>query len=157
MMEATSQSPAETALSLLFRKLHPHLEDVAHALVKGATRRELERLHLKLLTARLKTVELIEAEVEKLPEEAPLVEVLDTLAANLTPVGESFRQALILTQLCLEEAPADLLPHAPEGCVASSSWGPRMTDFLAKLKEPTYQARRRWEAIDEDIGETEEG
>jgi hypothetical protein len=32
-----------------------------------------------------------------------------------------------------------------------------MTDFLAKLKDPTYQARRRWEAIEEDIGETEEG
>jgi hypothetical protein len=157
MTEALPMSPAETALSLLFRKLHPHLEDVAHALTRGATRRELERLHLKLLTARLKTVELIEAEVDKLPEEAPLVEVLDTLAANLTPVGESFRQALILTQLCLEEAPADLLPHAPEGCVASSSWGPRMTDFLARLQEPAYQARRRWEAIDEDIGETEEG
>jgi len=120
-------------------------------------REELERLHLKLLTARLKTVELLEAEVGKLPEEAPLVEVLDTLAANLTPVGESFRQALILTQLCLEEAPADLLPHAPEGCVATSSWGPRMTDFLARLREPAFQARRRWEAIDEDIGETEEG
>jgi hypothetical protein len=157
MTEAPSLSPAETALSLLFRKLHPHLEDVAHALAQGATRRELERLHLKLLTARHKTVEVIEAEVEKLPEDAPLVEVLDTLAANLTPVGESFRQALILTQLCLEEAPADLLPHAPEGCVASSSWGPRMTDFLARLQEPAYQARRRWEAIDEDIGETEEG
>lgn len=157
MTEATSLTPAETALSLLFRKLHPHLEDVAHALARSATRRELERFHLKLLTARLKTVELIEAEVEKLPEEAPLVEVLDTLAANLTPVGESFRQALILTQLCLEEAPADLLPHAPEGCVTTSSWGPRMTDFLARLKEPTFQARRRWEAIDEDIGETEEG
>jgi hypothetical protein len=150
-------TPAETALSLLFRKLHPHLEDVAHALAQGATRRELERLHLKLLTARLKTVELIEAEVEKLPEEAPLVEVLDTLAANLTPLGESFRQALILTQLCLEEAPADLLPHAPEGCVASSSWGPRMTDFLARLQDPAFQARRRWEIIEEDIGETEEG
>jgi hypothetical protein len=157
MTEAPSLSPAETALSLLFRKLHPHLEDVAHALAQGATRRELERLHLKLLTARHKTVEVIEAEVEKLPEDAPLVEVLDTLAANLTPVGESFRQALILTQLCLEEAPADLLPHAPEGCVATSAWGPRMTDFLARLQDPAFQARRRWEAIDEDIGETEEG
>jgi hypothetical protein len=115
----------------------------------------MERLHLKLLAARLKTVELLEAEVEKLPEETPLVEVLDTLAANLTPVGESFRQALILTQLCLEEAPADLLPHAPEGSVATSSWGPRMTDFLTRLREPSFQARRRWEAIDEDIGETE--
>lgn len=157
MTEASPLSPAETALSLLFRKLHPHLEDVAHALAKGATRRELERLHLKLLTARLKTVELIEAEVEKLTEEAPLVEVLDTLAANLTPVGESFRQALILTQLCLEEAPADLLPYTPEGSAATSSWGPRMMDFLARLQAPSFQARHRWEGIDEDIGETEEG
>jgi hypothetical protein len=32
-----------------------------------------------------------------------------------------------------------------------------MTDFLARLQEPSFQARRRWEAIDEDIGETEEG
>jgi hypothetical protein len=156
MTEALSMSPAETALSLLFRKLHPHLEDAAHALAKGAPRRDLERLHLKLITARLKTVEILEATAMALPEDAPLAEVLDTLAANLTPVGESYRQALILTQLCLEEAPADLLPHAPGGCVATSSWGARMTDFLAHLKEPVYQARRRWEAVEEDIGETEE-
>jgi hypothetical protein len=156
MTEAASMTPAETALSLLFRKLHPHLEDAAHALSRGATRREFERLHLKLITARLKTVEVIEAEAETLPKDAPLAEVLDTLAANLTPVGESYRQALILTQLCLEEAPADLLPHAPEGCVGASSWGPRMTDFLAKLKDPAYQARSRWQSVEEDIGETEE-
>jgi hypothetical protein len=157
MTEAIPVTPAETALSLLFRKLHPHLEDAAHALSRGATRRELERLHLKLITARLKTVELIEAEAATLPDDAPLAEILDTLAANLTPVGESYRQALILTQLCLEEAPADLLPHVPEGCVATSSWGPRMTDFLGRLQEPDFQARRRWEAVEEDIGETEEG
>jgi hypothetical protein len=157
MTEAASMTPAETALSLLFRKLHPHLEDAAHALTRGATRRELERLHLKLIAARLKTVVLIEAEAEALPEDAPLAETLGTLAANLTPVGESYRQALILTQLCLEEAPAELLPHAPEGCVATSSWGPRMTEFLAKLKEPSFAARSRWAAIEEDIGETEEG
>ena len=156
MTEAAPMSPAETALSLLFRKLHPHLEDAAHALARGSARKEFERLHLRLITARLKTVELIEAAAGDLPEEAPLAELLDTLAANLTPVGESYRQALILTQLCLEEAPADLLPHVPEGCVATSSWGARMTDFLAKLKEPAFQARRRWEAILEDIGETEE-
>jgi hypothetical protein len=157
MIEAIPMSPAETALSLLFRKLHPHLEDAAHALSRGATRREMERLHLKLIAARLKTVEIIEDAAEALTGDAPLVEILDTLAANLTPVGESYRQALILTQLCLEEAPSDLLPHAPEGCVATSTWGPRMTDFLAKLKDSTYQARRRWDAIEEDIGETEEG
>ncbi|MBK8789567.1 MAG: hypothetical protein IPO28_05155 [Holophagaceae bacterium] len=154
MTEALPMTPAETALSLLFRKLHPHLEDAAHAMARGAVRRELERLHLKLIAARLKTVELLEAEAETLPA---LAELLDTLSANLTPVGESYRQALTLTQLCLEEAPADLLPHAPEGCVATSSWGPRMTDFLAHLKDPAYQARNRWEAVAEDIGETEEG
>ena len=150
-------TPAERALSLLFRKLHPHLEDAAHALAREAPRRDLERLHLKLITARLKVVEILEAESESLPEAHPLTEILDTLAANLTPVGESYRQALILTQLCLEEAPADLLPHAPEGCVVASAWGPRMAAFLARLEDPAFQARRRWEGIDEDIGETEEG
>jgi hypothetical protein len=156
MTETRPLSPAETALSLLFRKLHPHLEDAAHALSQGAARRELERLHLKLIAARLKTVALLEVESQLLPEDAPLAELLDTLAANLTPVGESYRQALILTQLCLEEAPAELLPHAPEGCVGTSSWGPRMTDFLARLQDPAFQARQRWGAIAEDIGETEE-
>jgi hypothetical protein len=156
MTESHPMSPAETALSLLFRKLHPHLEDAAHALSRGATRRELERLHLKLIAARLKTVEVIEATAGTLPGDEPLADLLDTLAANLTPVGESYRQALILTQLCLEEAPADLLPHAPEGCVAASPWGPRMVDFLAKLEEPKFQARERWAGVEEDIGETEE-
>ena len=150
-------TPAETALSLLFRKLHPHLEDADHALRRGAPRRELERLHLKLLTARLKTVEVLEAELEGLEEEGPVVEALEDLAANLTPVGESYRQSLVLTQLCLEEAPSDLLPHLPEERVAASSWGPRLKDFLEKLKDPSYQARCRWEAVEEDIGETEEG
>jgi len=156
MTETAAMTPAERALSLLFRKLHPHLEDAAHALAKGAPRRDLERLHLKLVAARLKVVEVLEADSGALAEEDPLGETLDTLAANLTPVGESYRQALILTQLCLEEAPADLLPHAPEGCVAGSSWGPRMADFLARLADPAFQARRRWEGIDEEIGETEE-
>jgi hypothetical protein len=155
MHEAPPLTPAETALSLLFRKLHPHLEDAAHALAKGAPRRDLERLHLKLIAARLKTVSLLEAEVEKLPE-GPLAELLETLAANLTPVGESYRQGLILTQLCLEEAPGDLLPHVPPGSVAQSPWGSRMTDFLAHLKDPAYGAHHRWEAVEEDIGETEE-
>jgi hypothetical protein len=154
--QASSLSPAEAALSLLFRKLHPHLEDAAHALARGAARRDMERLHLKLITARLKTVEILEATVAGLPVDAPLAGLLDTLAANLTPVGESYRQSLILTQLCLEEAPGELLPHTPEGCLASSSWGPRMTDFLARLRDPAFQARCRWETVDEDIGETEE-
>lgn len=156
MTEAVPMSAAETALSLLFRKLHPHLEDAAHALARGAARRDLERLHLKLLAARLKTVALLEAELEGLVEDAPLADILEILAANLTPVGESFRQSLILTQLCLEEAPAELLPHVPEGQIAGSAWGPRMADFLARLQDPAYQAHRRWEEVDEDIGETEE-
>lgn len=157
MEDPSILTPAETALSLLFRKLHPHLEDVAHALAKGASRRDLERLHLKLLTARMKTVEVLSNTLEALPEEDPLAELLETLAANLTPVGESFRQSLILTQLCLEEAPADLLPYLPEGRVAASNWGARMKDFLAHLQEPGFQAHQRWEGIEEDIGETEEG
>ncbi len=156
MSDLSDLTPAERALSLLFRKLHPHLEDAAHALAREAPRRDLERLHLKLIAARLKGVEVLEAEAEALPEGAPLADILETLAANLTPVGESYRQALILTQLCLEEAPVDLLPHAPEGCVAGSAWGPRMTAFLARLADPAFQARRRWEAVDEEIGETEE-
>lgn len=156
MTEAPPLHPAETALSLLFRKLHPHLEDAAHALDRKAPRRELERLHLKLLTARMKSVEVLEAEAAALPETHPLAEVLETLAANLTPVGESYRQSLTLTQLCLEEAPADLLPHAPPGAAAGSPWGPRMAEFLARLEDPSFQAQRRWVAMDEDIGETEE-
>jgi hypothetical protein len=31
-----------------------------------------------------------------------------------------------------------------------------MTDFLAHMKDPVFHARNRWEAIEEDIGETEE-
>lgn len=157
MSDPAAMTPAERALSLLFRKLHPHLEDAAHALARGAVRRDLERLHLKLLAARMKTVALLEAEVEGLAEDAPLADLLETLAANLTPVGESYRQSLILTQLCLEEAPAELLPHAPEGCVSTSTWGPRMADFLTRLEDPAFQAHRRWEGVEEDIGETEEG
>ncbi len=97
MTEAVPMSAAETALSLLFRKLHPHLEDAAHALARGAVRRDLERLHLKLLAARLKTVAVLETELESLAEDAPVADILETLAANLTPVGESYRQSLILT------------------------------------------------------------
>lgn len=149
-------SPAETALSLLFRKLHPHLEDAAHALERGAPKKELERMHLKLVLARHQTVEALEAETAKLDEDSELAEALETLAANLTPVGESYRQSLILTQLCLEEAPKELLPHAPEGAVAASKWGPRMVAFLAHLKDPAYQAQKRWKGVDEEIGETEE-
>ena len=150
-------TPAETALQLLFRKLHPHLEDAAHALQAKAPRAELEKLHGRLQRARLAVVEALEAATAPLPEDDPLREVLEGLSANLTPLGEPYRQSLILTQLCLEEAPAELLPHAPEGCVGGSPWGPRMIAFLSRLEEPAFQARKRWAAIPEDVGETEEG
>ena len=148
--------PAETALSLLFKKLHPHLEDAAHALERGAPERELQRLHLKLGLARHKVVEALEAATAELPEDSELAELLDTLSANLTPVGENYQQSLVLTQLCLEEAPKDLLPFVPQGTVASSAWGPRMVAFLSKLEDPAFEAHRRWERVPEDVGETEE-
>lgn len=156
MSESAPPPPAEIALSLLFKKLHPLLEDAAHALQQGAARKELEKLHERLVRARHRAVELIEAEVERLPE-GDLQECLDTLAANLTPVGETFQQSLTLTQLCLEEAPKDLLVHVEAGRVAAEPWGTRMVGFLQKLEDPAFQARSRWADVDETIGETEEG
>lgn len=146
--------PAETALSLLFKKLHPLLEDAAHLLAKGAPSGDLEKLHAKLVRARHQVVETLEDQLEAAPED--LAEVLDTLSANLTPMGESFQQSLIVTQLCLEEAPQDLLSHAPAGCVGTSTWGPRMVGFLQKLEDPSFQARERWKDVDPDLGESEE-
>ncbi len=148
-------TPAETVLSLLFKKLHPHLEDAAHALAMGATAKELQRLHLKLVLARHQVVEILEPLSETTEDEA-LADVLETLAANLMPVGENFQQSLILTQLCLEEAPQELLTHLPEGAVSASSWGPRMVGFLQKLEDPAFHAEQRWKNVDEAIGETEE-
>ena len=148
-------TPAETTLSLLFKKLHPHLEDAAHALAMGAKAKELQRLHLKLVLARHQVVDILEPLSETIQDEA-LADILDTLAANLMPVGENYQQSLILTQLCLEEAPKDLLPHAPEGAVGSSTWGPRMAAFLQKLENPSFHAPVRWKEVDESIGETEE-
>ena len=147
--------PSETALSLLFKKLHPHLEDAAHALAQGAKAKELQRLHLKLVLARHQVVEILEPLVDSAGDEA-LADALDTLSANLMPVGENYQQSLILTQLCLEEAPADLLPHLPEGTVAASPWGPRMVAFLKHLQDPAFQAHARWKNVDESVGETEE-
>lgn len=144
-------SPAETALQILFKKLHPHLEDTAHALSQGAKAKELEKLHQKLLKAREQTVEILEEMVETCDEE--LAEHLAELADNLSPVGESFQQSLILTQLCLEQAPADLLAFAPEGAAAASTWGKRMNDFLARAQDPAFQAEARWAGVDPDIGE----
>lgn len=151
-----SLPPAEAALTLLFKKLHPHLEDAAHALERGASKREQERLHVKLVSARLKAVEALEKLLEPLGEEDPLAELLDTLQSNLTPVGENWQQSLTLTQLCLEEAPAELLPFVAAGRVAESPWGARMTAFLARMKDPAFHAHARWEGVDEEIGETEE-
>lgn len=149
-MESTH--PAEQALQLLFKKLHPHLEDAAHALVRKAPFDELLKLHLRLIQARYGAMEALEAASGQVEDEE-LQEVLDTLAANLTPLGENYQQSLTVTQLCLEEAPKDLLPYAPEGCVAASTWGKRMVDFLARLETPAFQARERWRAVDPDIGD----
>lgn len=148
-------TPAETTLSLLFKKLHPRLEDAAHALATGAKAGELQRLHLKLVLARHQVVDILEPLSETIEDEA-LADILATLAANLMPVGENYQQSLILTQLCLEEAPEDLLPHVPEGALGASSWGPRMVAFLQKLEDPDYHALTRWKDVDESIGETEE-
>jgi hypothetical protein len=141
----------EQALQLLFKKLHPHLEDAAHALQQKAAPAELIRLHLRLERARHETVEILE-EGSSQAEDPALAEILDALAANLTPVGENYQQSLTLTQLCLEEAPKDLLPFAPAGCVASP-WGKRMVAFLARLEDPAFQARARWQAVDPEIGD----
>lgn len=145
-------TPAETALSLLFRKLHPLLEDAAHLLDRGAPAAEFEKLHQRLQNARGKVAEVLEAAAAPEQDEA-LQDALDTLAANLTPMGESLQQSLVLTQLCLEEAPRELLPFAPPGCVAVAPWGKRMVAFLARLEEPSFQAKPRWAGVDPDLGE----
>lgn len=124
-------------------------------MAKGAKANELQRLYLKLVLARHQVVDILEPMSETIEDEA-LAEILDTLAANLMPVGENYQQGLILTQLCLEEAPKDLLPYTPEGVVGTSNWGPRMTGFLQKLEDPNYHAHVRWKDVDESIGETEE-
>ncbi len=148
-MEAST--PAELTLQLLFKKLHPHLEDAAHALSKGADAKTLERLHQKLLKAREQCVEILEEIAETCDEE--LAEHLIELADNLSPVGESFQQSLILTQLCLEDAPGDLLPFAPEGSADTSPWGKRMKDFQTLVANPAFAAEARWASVDPDIGE----
>ena len=144
---------ADTALSLLFRKLHPHLEDAAHALSQKAKREELERLHLKLLRARETTVAALEAEVLTLPEGHELRETLAALAADLTPMGETYRESLTLTQLCLEEAPAEVLPFLPEEIAAQAKWAPRLAAFFEKIEDPAQRAEQRWKDVDDDIGE----
>jgi hypothetical protein len=144
-------APAEQALQLLFKKLHPHLEDAAYAMGKGASAKDLERLHQKLVTACNQASEVLDGLAAGC--EGPLAEALDTLSANLVPVGGSYQQLLILVQLCLEEAPADLVPFTPPGSAAQSGWGKRMVAFLAHLEDPAYQARTRWAAVDPDLGD----
>ena len=144
-------TPAETTLQLLFKKLHPHLEDVAHALATRPSAQELERLHAKLLRAREQTAEILEGLVEECEEE--LGEIISDLATNLTPVGENFQQSLTLTQLCLEDAPAELLPFIPADRLAQSAWGKRMDTFLAQVQNPTFEAHARWASVNPDIGD----
>jgi len=144
---------ADTALSLLFRKLHPHLEDAAHALAKGAKRAELERLHLKLIRAREAAVAALDAEAAKLPEADDLRASLEALAADLAPFGETWKESLTLTQLCLEEAPAELLPFLPDETASAAKWAPRLATFFEKLEDPAYAADTRWAVVDEEIGE----
>jgi len=147
-----SLAPAEQALQLLFKKLHPHLEDAAHALAVPPVRvPELEALHRKLVKACGQAAEILDGLAATCSGE--LAEVLETLSANLTPVGGNYRQQLTLVQLCLEEAPAELLPFAPEGSAAASGWGKRMVAFLARLEDPRFQARERWAGVDPEIGD----
>ncbi len=144
-------TPAEQALQLLFKKLHPHLEDAAHALAGPAGAAELEKLNGKLQRACEEASEAL----DRLGEEAPgdLGDILLTLSANLVPVGATYQQQLTLVQLCLEEAPADLLPFTPPGAAAGSGWGKRMRDFLARLEDPAFQAQSRWSGVDPDVGD----
>ena len=144
-------APAEQALQLLFKKLHPHLEDAAHALGEGARPRELELLYLKLVKACDQASEVLDGLAGT--TEGELSDTLGTLSANLTPVGGSYKQLLTLVQLCLEEAPAELLPFTAEGSAAESSWGKRMVAFLARLEAPAFQAHARWAEVDPEIGD----
>ena len=146
-----SPTPAEQALQLLFKKLHPHLEDAAQALRVKARPQELEGLHLKLVRACGQAAEILDQLAGTAAGE--LAETLATLSANLTPVGGNYRQQLTLVQLCLEEAPAELLPFTPEGSAAGSGWGKRMVAFLARLEDPAFQARSRWAGVAPEIGD----
>jgi hypothetical protein len=151
----TRAAAADTALSLLFRKLHPHLEDAAHALAKAAPETEQERLHGKLLRAREATVAALDAEALKLPEGDDLRASLEALAADLAPFGETWKESLTLTQLCLEEAPSELLPFLPDEVSEPPKWASRLAGFFEKLEDPAYHAEQRWASVDEEIGDVE--
>ena len=146
-----SMVPAEQALQVLFKKLHPHLEDAAHALERGDAGAVLEKLNGRLQRACLEASEVLDGLAAGC--EGELAEVLATLSANLLPVGATYQQQLILVQLCLEEAPAELLPFTAPGSAAASGWGRRMREFLARLADPAFQGRARWAAVDPDIGD----
>lgn len=148
----TTESLAAQALQLLFKKLHPLLEDTAHALERGADASALIRLHGKLQVARDRACDVLGTWAEE-AEDPALAEILGTLASNLAPLGEPFQQSLILTQLCLEEAPAELLPFLPEGTGQQSTWWPRMQAFLKRLEDPGYRAEARWADLDPDLGD----
>ncbi|MFZ9834494.1 MAG: hypothetical protein ACO3D2_00440 [Holophagaceae bacterium] len=148
--------PAEQALSILFKKLHPLLEDTAEALRHKPSVKVLTALHVKLMKARIKASEAIQHAAEQTDDEE-LSTQLETLSVNLLPVGENFRQSLTLTQLCLEEVPKDLVAFIPAGVSSQSPWGKRMIHFLEQLKEDHFHAEPRWSKVDDDIGETEEG
>lgn len=143
---------ANLALQLLFKKLHPHLEDAAHALAAGAPRKELERLHQRLLNARAKASEALLG----LEAEGPLAGTLESLGEALEPRDETYRESLILTQLCLEQALEDVLPALPAEALDQASWAPRMARFRQQLEQPGVKAETRWLAVEEDIGEAED-
>lgn len=144
--------PAEIALSILFKKLHPLLEDADHALKSKAKNSVLESLHVKLLKARIKSSELILRTAEETSNEELRV-ILESLASDLTPVGENFQQSLTLTQLCLEEVPKDLVGFIAEGVVSTSPWGKRMIQFLEQLEKDNFHAELRWKHVDDAIGD----
>lgn len=144
---------ADAALSLLFRKLHPRLEDAAHALNKKVAKADLERLHRKLLKDRETVVAALEVEAARLPESSDLRQTLEALAADLTPFGETWKESLTLTQLCLEEAPSELLPFLPEEVPEPPKWALRLAGFFEKLEDPAFRAEARWATVDEEIGE----
>jgi hypothetical protein len=144
-------TPAEQALQLLFKKLHPHLEDAAHALATGATVTALEKLNQKLVKACFEASEVLDGLAGS--GEGELEEILATLSANLLPVGGTYQQQLTLVQLCLEDAPAELLPFTPPGSAAGSSWGKRMVDFLGRLEDPAFHGHARWAGVDPEIGD----
>jgi hypothetical protein len=154
LTQARAQA-ADMALSLLFRKLHPHLEDAAHALEKDAPALAQERLHGKLLRARETAVAALETEAANLPEGDDLRESLEALAADLTPFGETWKESLTLTQLCLEEAPSELLPFLPDEVAEPPKWASRLATFFEKLEDPAYHAEQRWQRVDDEIGDHE--